>query len=242
MNKKIKIKNIVIVPARIGSKRIKEKNIKKFFGKPIIYWTLRNLKNSKIFDKIYISTDSKKIINIVKKFGFKDFILRNKTLSNDYASTQSVIIDAIKKISLKNNLDNIFCVYPCNPFLQKKDLKRAINIISKNKESFILPIVKYNHPIEKAFYYKDSKFIFRYIKNSEFPHSQLQNINILFLLINLLWAEMLLNIFSFFFKNFKNEFCFIPVLNIIDINTIQPRRFNTNHFVLLLLFPNFFFC
>ena len=96
MNKKIKIKNIVIVPARIGSKRIKQKNIKKFFGKPIIYWTLRSLKNFKIFDKIYISTDSEKIINIVKKFGFKDFILRNKILSNDYASTQSVIIDALK--------------------------------------------------------------------------------------------------------------------------------------------------
>ncbi len=172
MNKKIKIKNIVIVPARIGSKRIKQKNIKKFFGKPIIYWTLRSLKNFKIFDKIYISTDSEKIINIVKKFGFKDFILRNKTLSNDYASTQSVIIDALKKISLKNNYDNIFCVYPCNPFLQKKDLKKAINIISKNKESFILPIVKYSHPIEKAFYYKDSKFISRYIKNSRTTRTQ----------------------------------------------------------------------
>ena len=86
---KPKLKNIAIVPARIGSKRIKEKNIKLFHGKPIIIWTLETIKKSKIFDKIFISTDSLKIINIIKKYNFNNFINRNKKLSDDYTGTDS---------------------------------------------------------------------------------------------------------------------------------------------------------
>ena len=57
-----KIKNIVaIVPARSGSKRIKDKNIKKFLNEPIIKNTLRVLKTSKIFNRILVSSDSKKL-------------------------------------------------------------------------------------------------------------------------------------------------------------------------------------
>ena len=56
--------NIAIIPARIGSKRIKEKNIKIFCSKPIIQWTYEILKKSKIFSDIYVSTESEKIIHI----------------------------------------------------------------------------------------------------------------------------------------------------------------------------------
>ena len=97
--------------------------------------------------------------------------MRNKTLSNDYASTQSVIIDVSQKISLKNNYDNIFCVYPCNPFYKKRISKKLLILLTRIRV-FILPIVKYSHPIEKAFYYKDSKFISRYIKNSRTTRTQ----------------------------------------------------------------------
>ena len=77
------MKNIAIIPARSGSKRIKNKNIKLFFGKPIIQWTYEILKKSKLFSKIVVSTDSKKIKNVCKKFGVKYFIERPKKLSTD---------------------------------------------------------------------------------------------------------------------------------------------------------------
>ena len=60
---------IAIIPARKGSKRIKNKNIKLFFGKPIIYWSIKAAKDSKLFDKIIVSTDCKIIANIANKFG-----------------------------------------------------------------------------------------------------------------------------------------------------------------------------
>ena len=51
---------ILIIPARSGSKRIKNKNIKKLGGKPIIYWAIKAAKQSRLFNEIHISTDSKK--------------------------------------------------------------------------------------------------------------------------------------------------------------------------------------
>ena len=60
-------KIICIIPARKGSKRIKNKNIKIFYGKPIISQVIQKLKRFKIFDKIYVSTDCNKIANLAKK-------------------------------------------------------------------------------------------------------------------------------------------------------------------------------
>ena len=53
---------ILIIPARSGSKRIKNKNIKKLGGKPIIYWAIKAAKQSRLFNEIHISTDSKKFL------------------------------------------------------------------------------------------------------------------------------------------------------------------------------------
>ena len=55
--------NIAIIPARGGSKRIKNKNIKLFRGKPMIYWTIKAAKKSKLFDEIFVDTDSNRIKN-----------------------------------------------------------------------------------------------------------------------------------------------------------------------------------
>ena len=76
--------NICIIPARGGSNRIKNKNIKKFNGKPIIGIVLKNLKKSKLFKKIIVSTDSKKISDLSKKYGADLILRRNKKLSKNH--------------------------------------------------------------------------------------------------------------------------------------------------------------
>ena len=60
--------NIAIIPARIGSKRIKKKNIKLFNSKPMIFWTIKKIKESRIFDLIVVSSDSQKILNMSKNY------------------------------------------------------------------------------------------------------------------------------------------------------------------------------
>ena len=70
--------NIAIIPARSGSKRIKNKNIKLFFGKPLIYYAITAAIKSDVFDKIIVSSDSKKILNIANKYGASTPFLRPK--------------------------------------------------------------------------------------------------------------------------------------------------------------------
>ena len=89
--------NLAIIPARIGSKRIKNKNIKNFEGKPIIYYSILAAKLSGVFDKVIVSTDSLKIASISKKYGADVPFLRSKELSKDNIG----IIEVISKV-LKN--------------------------------------------------------------------------------------------------------------------------------------------
>jgi len=145
--------NVVIIPARSGSKRIKNKNIKHFLGVPIIKYPLKTIIKSKIVDLIVVSTDSKKIGKISKKYGANLILNRNKKLSNDFTSTHQVVKDAIIKLEKLNyKIENIICIYPCNPFLDINDLKKSFNILKKNKKiKYVFPAVKYSHPIDRAF-------------------------------------------------------------------------------------------
>ena len=76
-----KLKRLLIIPARGGSKRIKNKNIKKFKNRPIIFYTINNALKSKLFNKIHVSTDSNLVKNCWEKIKI-DF-MRPKKLSDD---------------------------------------------------------------------------------------------------------------------------------------------------------------
>ena len=91
---------IAILPARLNSKRIKRKNIKNINGRPIIYWTIKKLIKSKLFDHIIVSTDSNKISDIAIKSGASVPFLRSKKLSDDFTTTIDVIKNSIHKLIL----------------------------------------------------------------------------------------------------------------------------------------------
>ena len=165
--------NIAIVPARGGSKRIIGKNIKLFFGKPIIYWTIKKLEQTKIFDKIYISTDSKKIFNVVKNFNCEVLFPRLNKLSSDNAKTIDVIKYEIKKIN-NPKISNICCMYPAAPLTSAKDLLKGYNYLIKNKNKFIIPCCKANFDIERVFY-KKKTFV---LKNPKLMNKRSQDLKV----------------------------------------------------------------
>jgi len=142
--------NIAILPARIGSKRIKEKNIKKFYGKPMIQWTYEILKKSNIFSNIIVSTESEKIVRICKKVGINKFIRRPAKLSGDNIGIREVMQNAIFQIEKKLKFENVCCVFPCSPFLKIKNLKKALKYIKKDKNCIVLPVSKFRCPPEKS--------------------------------------------------------------------------------------------
>ncbi len=153
------IKRLAIIPARSGSKRIKNKNIKNFLGKPIIFYAIDTLRKSKLFSKIHVSTDSNKIKNLVNKKNLKINRLRPKKLSSDTAPTMEVLKYEVKKFSEYNEkYDEIWLVSACNPLLQLKDLKNAAKIFNIKKNKFsLIAVTDYPAPIEWAFEIKKNK-------------------------------------------------------------------------------------
>ncbi len=143
---------IAILPARSGSKRIKNKNIKNFLGKPIISYTINKLKKSKLFDEIYVSTDDKKIQKIAENYGAKVPFLRNKLLAGDKINTISVIRDFLNNnYFLDKKINIVCCVYPCTPLFKISDLRKGIKLFIKQNKSFVYPCLKYKHPIQRSF-------------------------------------------------------------------------------------------
>ena len=94
-----------IIAARKNSKRLRNKNILKIDGKSLIEIVIKKAKKSKIFDKIIVSTDSKKIAKIAKKCGAEVPFLRSKKLSDDKTGTGEVAKDFILKIIQTNVLN-----------------------------------------------------------------------------------------------------------------------------------------
>ncbi len=149
-----------IIPARGGSKRIKRKNIKNFNGKPMIYWTLKKIKKSGLFKKIIVSTEDKEIKTKSLKFGADIVIDRSKRLADDITGTQDVIKHAINfLIKKKFKFDFVFCIYPCNPFLQILDLKKALSI-KNNQSKFVFPVVEYSHPIQRSMRFRKNRDLY----------------------------------------------------------------------------------
>ena len=90
------MKNICIIPARGGSKRIPRKNIKTFMGKPIIAYSIEAALQSGLFDEVMVSTDDEEIAEIACGYGAKVPFMRSAETSNDYAGTADVILEVLE--------------------------------------------------------------------------------------------------------------------------------------------------
>ena len=142
---------IAILPARKGSKRIKNKNIKLFFGKPIISYSIKAAIESKLFDEVMVSTDSKQIASIAQSYGAKVPFLRSKKNSSDFASTADVLIEVLdyyKDKGVEFKLGT--CIYPCAPLLSTKILIESFKIIKNQSVDCVFPVIPYSHPIERS--------------------------------------------------------------------------------------------
>ena len=153
--------SIAIIPARFGSKRIKQKNIKSFLNKPIISYTIKTAIRSKLFSKIIVSTDNKKIANISKKYGATDIIFRPNKLSNDHAGTLGVIKHSIQKLDERGiYFDYVCCIYPCSVLINSKDLLKSYKRVVNSKHKFVFSSLKFSHPIQRGFVIKKNKIKF----------------------------------------------------------------------------------
>jgi len=165
----ILMKRLAIIPARGGSKRIKNKNMRDFMGKPMIHHVLETLKASKLFNRIHVSTDSLKIKNTVENLSIKIDFLRPKKLADDLTPIMPVLKYVTEEyIKMKIYFDQIWLIMPCSPLLLKSDFIDAENIYKSQKiKCKLMTVSKYPAPIEWA-YKKDCNGILKAVNVGAF--------------------------------------------------------------------------
>ena len=144
--------NVAIIPARGGSKRIPNKNIKNFLGKPIVAYSIELAKESNLFDKIIVSTDNEKIAKLAIEYGAEVPFLRPKKLSGDFLGTHEVVDHAVRCLENKNLFfDYVCCLYATAPLLQIKYLKDGFNLIKTGKWKSVFAATNFSYPIFRSF-------------------------------------------------------------------------------------------
>lgn len=134
-------KFIAIIPARSGSKGIKDKNIKELNGKPMIAYTIEAAKKSGICDDIIVSTDSQKYAEISIEYGAVIPFLRPENLSTDTATTNDVIEYTINKLKeAGKEYDYFILLQPTSPLRLSEDILGASSLLFEKKANSIVSV------------------------------------------------------------------------------------------------------
>ncbi len=129
---------IAIIPARKNSKRLKNKNIIDFLGKPLIYYSIINALKSKFISEVIVSTDSKKIKKISESFGAYVPYLRSKKLCLDNSKITDVIYDLYKNyISKKKNIKKIIILQPTSPLRDFRDIDKSLEFFDIKNADYV---------------------------------------------------------------------------------------------------------
>lgn len=143
---------IAVIPARGGSKRIPRKNIKLFFGKPMIAWSIEAANASGLFEHIIVSTDDAEIAEVAMHWGAEVPFIRPEALSDDFAGTTEVIAHAVQWfIDQGFNVDAACCIYATAPFIQVADLKRGWEELESGNWAFAFTATDFAAPIFRSF-------------------------------------------------------------------------------------------
>ena len=147
-----KKQSIAIIPARIGSKRIPQKNIKLFHGKPLIAYSIEVAVKSGLFDRVIVSTDSDEIAKIAKSYGAEVPFMRPSELADDHASSGEAVKFTIEKLqAMGANYQYLCTIYPTAPFLQTKYLKEAFHALNSSDAHQAFSVTSMPFPIQRTF-------------------------------------------------------------------------------------------
>lgn len=146
------MRNLAIIPARGGSKRIPRKNIKPFMGVPIIEYSIRTALECGLFDEVMVSTDDQEIAEMARAAGAKVPFLRSEKTSNDHAGLADVIDEVVSRYrEMGECFDNWCCILSTAPFITVDLLKEGFELFEKGHFDSVRPVVRFSYPIQRAF-------------------------------------------------------------------------------------------
>lgn len=139
-------KILAIIPARSGSKGLKDKNIKKINSKPLITYTIESALYSRVFEDVIVSTDSELYANISKNAGASVPFLRPKSISEDKSSTTQVIEYTLKRLEKEGKRYDYFMILqPTSPLRNSSDILKAVELLFEKKGTSIISVCETEH-------------------------------------------------------------------------------------------------
>lgn len=142
------MKNLAIIPARGGSKRIPRKNVKSFLGKPMLAYSIEAALSTGLFEEVMVSTDDEEIAEVARQYGAKVPFMRSAETANDYATTADVLHEVIGKYKKEGeDFDNFCCIYATAPMIQSKDIISAYERLRSSDFTIVYPVVTFSYPI-----------------------------------------------------------------------------------------------
>lgn len=140
------MKNLAIIPARSGSKGLPDKNIKILNGKPLIAYTIEAAIQSRLFDDIIVSTDSKEYAEIAKKNGASVPFLREAELSTDTAKSWDVVKEVLHQCAqLDKKYDTVALLQPTSPLRDASDIKQAYKKMRREEANLVVSVCETDH-------------------------------------------------------------------------------------------------
>lgn len=136
-------KNIAIIPARGGSKRLKKKNIRPFDGKPMILYSVEAALESRLFERVVVSTDDHQIADCVKGAGC-EIMNRKADLATDTARVVDVIRDTLVTGKMTKGYDFFCCLYATSPLRTAGDIFESFSLMRKRGADFCMSVTDYD--------------------------------------------------------------------------------------------------
>ena len=169
------VKNIAIIPARSGSKGLKDKNIKLMNGKPLLAYSIEAAKTSGVFDEIMVSTDSPQYADIAVKCGAKVPFLRSEDNSSDSASSWDTVIEVLSKYrEIGKRFGTACLLQPTSPLRTGGDIIGAYKIFNENNVNALTSVCEVDHSPLWTMTLDESLMLTRFRKNiTDVPRQKL---------------------------------------------------------------------
>lgn len=140
------MKSIAIIPARSGSKGLKDKNIRLLNGMPLIWYSIQAAITSKCFDEVMVSTDSEKYAEIARECGAVVPFLRSERMSMDATSSWDAVQEVLDNYrNMGKEFDTVMLLQPTSPLRSADDIKKAFSIYQENGADSVVSVCEVDH-------------------------------------------------------------------------------------------------
>ena len=140
------MKRLAIIPARSGSKGLLDKNIRSISGKPLLAYSIEAARDSGLFERIYVSTDSKRYKEIAEAWGAEVPFLRPESLAGDTASSWDVVKQALEAFAeMGEEYEEIALLQPTSPLRSAEDIKKAHALMEEKEAKAVIGVCPMDH-------------------------------------------------------------------------------------------------